>query len=83
MGPGDGGVTNPGYVPDHDLEQLEYSAASPDEKALIEASAGCGVRFLGEQEQADGTTLARLLHARDNGEVRPGAGVDIVPRYHA
>ena len=32
LGLGDGGVTNPGYVPDHEAEQLEYSAASPDEK---------------------------------------------------
>ena len=44
------GYDNKGYVPDDDNEVLEYNASSPDEKALVEACAMFGMKFLGEDE---------------------------------
>ena len=61
------GVDNAGYVPDHNYEQLEYNAASPDEKALIEACASFGIKFIGEEE-TDKFIICRILETRDENE---------------
>ena len=61
---GDGdGVDNKGYDPDDNFEHLQYNAASPDEKALIEACASFGVQFLG-QEEMDDFVVTRLSETR-------------------
>ena len=61
------GVDNAGYQPDEDQPdhhpQLQYDAASPDEKALVEACASFGVQFLGEEETEE-AVLARLAESR-------------------
>lgn len=44
-GAGDG-LDNLGY----EAGEAEYEAASPDEKALVEACAGLGWRFLGVEQ---------------------------------
>lgn len=46
VGMGDGHINNNTH--DEPIAQLDYQASSPDEKALVEASARCGVVFLGE-----------------------------------
>eukprot|EP00092_Neocalanus_flemingeri_P006019 GFUD01006485.1.p1 GENE.GFUD01006485.1~~GFUD01006485.1.p1 ORF type:complete len:1188 (+),score=195.19 GFUD01006485.1:192-3755(+) len=48
------GFDNKGYVPDNDNEHLEYNASSPDEKALVEACAMFGMKFIGEEEDEQG-----------------------------
>jgi hypothetical protein len=55
---GDDGVEGPRA----EEEKLEYNAASPDEKALVEACGQAGVRFLGEEE--DGEVRCRLRDSR-------------------
>ena len=45
------------------LDSLQYDAASPDEKALIEACASFGVQFLGEEETEE-AVLTRLAETR-------------------
>ena len=44
------GIDNKAYEPDQNYEQLEYNAASPDEKALVEACANFGMKYVGEEE---------------------------------
>ena len=61
------GIDNQAYEPDQNYEQLEYNAASPDEKALIEACASFGVKFLGEEE-TDEYIICKLLETRDENE---------------
>ena len=57
------GVDNKGYQADHAFEHLQYNAASPDEKALIEACASFGVQFIGEEE-TDHFVMTRLAESR-------------------
>ena len=61
------GRDNPGYEPDDNYEHLEYNAASPDEKALIEACASFGIKFIGEEE-TDDCIVCRVLETRDDNE---------------
>ena len=61
------GRDNPGYEPDDNYEHLEYNAASPDEKALIEACASFGIKFIGEEE-TDDCIVCRVLETRDENE---------------
>ena len=61
------GGDNPGYECDDNYEHLEYNAASPDEKALIEACASFGIKFIGEEEGDDGI-VCRVLETRDENE---------------
>ena len=44
-------------------EEIQYTAASSDEKAIIEACADLGVKFIGEMERED-STMTRLCHTR-------------------
>ena len=61
------GVDNAGYEHDDSYEHLEYNAASPDEKALIEACASFGIKFIGEEE-TDDVIVCRVLETRDENE---------------
>ena len=60
----DGG-DNKGYLPDNNFEHLQYNAASPDEKALIEACASFGVKFIGDEETED-SVKTRLSESRSD-----------------
>ena len=62
------GVDNAGYQPDQQFEHLQYDAASPDEKALIEACASFGVQFLGEEE-TETAVVTRLAETRQGGDL--------------
>ena len=44
-------------------QEIRYTAASADEKAIIEACAGLGVKFIGEKERED-STMTRLNFSR-------------------
>ena len=59
------GVDNAGYQPDDQFEHLQYDAASPDEKALIEACASFGVQFIGEEE-TETSVMTRLAESRSD-----------------
>ena len=61
------GVDNVGYINDSNYEHLEYNAASPDEKALIEACANFGVKYIGEQE-TDESLICQIVETRDDQE---------------
>ena len=61
------GHDNRGYEQDDIYEHLEYNAASPDEKALIEACASFGIKFIGEEE-ADDCLVCKVLETRDEKE---------------
>ena len=61
------GCDNPGYECDDNYEHLEYNAASPDEKALIEACASFGIKFIGEEETED-CLVCRVLETRDDNQ---------------
>ena len=61
------GRDNPGYECDDNYEHLEYNAASPDEKALIEACAAFGIKFIGEEETED-CMVCRVLETRDDNQ---------------
>ena len=65
---GGAGVDNAGYQPDQQFEHLQYDAASPDEKALIEACASFGVQFLGEEE-TETAVVTRLAETRQGGDL--------------
>ncbi len=50
-----------------DRASMVYSAASPDEKALVEACRDYGVTFLGEMEKGDGAVSVKLMLNTDVG----------------
>ena len=56
-----------GYECDDNYEHLEYNVASPDEKALIEACASFGIKFIGEEE-TEYCLVCRVLETRDDNQ---------------